>query len=72
MDGLGVRWYTSFKALVAVNGMLAERVCSDVATREGSDVKSPFGKSGCLNFSGKFAVKLRIKILHKFGSLYYY
>ena len=72
MDGLGVRRYISFKALVAVNGMLAERVCSYVSTRERSDVKSQFGKSGYLNLSGKFAVKLRVKILCKFGSLYYY
>lgn len=72
MDGLGERWYTSVKALVAVNGMVAEKVCSDISTREVSDVRSQFGKSGYLNLSRKFAVKLRVKILYKFASLCYY
>lgn len=40
MDGLCVKWYMSFKALVALDGVLAVRVHSDLSNREGSDVKS--------------------------------
>lgn len=61
VDGPGVRCI--LLSLVTVNGMLAERMCSDVSTREDSDVKGQSGKSGYLNLSGKFAVKLRVKIL---------
>lgn len=67
-----MRCCTTFQVLVAVNGVLAERVCNDGSTRESSDVKSLFGKSGYLNLPGKFAVKVRVKMLCKFGSLYYY
>lgn len=40
-----MRCYTTFQVLVAVNGVLAERVCSDGSTRESSDAKSQLGKS---------------------------
>ena len=42
------------------------------AGREGTDVKSQFGKRGYLNLSGKFAAKFWVKTLCKFGSLCYY
>lgn len=49
VDGLGVKWYMSFKELVAVDGVLAVRVHSDLSNREGSHMKSQFGKSEYLN-----------------------